>query len=68
MTKVPQVPVSAVDRFFGHWNRYIVFLSILDSIFASCNFPLSPWSYNVEFGIQGKKGEFKPDLRDKVAR
>lgn len=62
MAKVPQVPVPAVDGFLGYWDRHIMLLSILDSIFSPCNIPFSPRSHNIQLGIQSKECQLKANL------
>lgn len=66
MAEMPQIPVSAVDRFLCHWNRDIMLFSIFNRIFSSCYFPFPPRSNNIEFRIQSKEGELKADLQKRI--
>nr|GMD85529.1 hypothetical protein Iba_chr14aCG25240 [Ipomoea batatas] len=62
MTKMPKVPVSAIDGLLCHRYRNIMFLCIFNSIFSSPNVPLSPGGNNTKFGIQSKEGKLKANL------
>ena len=62
MTKVPEVPVSAVNRFLCHGDRNVMLLRVLNSVFSALDFPFSPRCHNFKFRVQRKEGELKPNL------
>ena len=60
---MPQVSVSAVDRFLRYGNRNVMLFGILDGIFSSGDVPLPPGGNNIECRIEGKECKLKPNLQ-----
>ena len=65
MAEMPKISISAVDGLFGHWDRDIVLLSILDGVLPPFYVPFPPGCNHVQLRVQSKESQLKSDLTRK---